>query len=148
MINQVIEKWKTDHESHQRSAENSLKDIIHVLPCLPPWLQPSLDIKFSERENSPAHLLKSLTCPGVAVARPLCAQPQIQTHQALQDHLAPLTSTAASGLVNQCKCISARGSNFHSRDKERCVFCCCFFFLTALIHWVHRSFSTFIFIWT
>lgn len=40
---------------------------------------------------------------------------QIQTYQVLQEHLAPSTCTAASGLtVNQCKPMGVRGSHSYS----------------------------------
>lgn len=52
---------------------------------------------------------------------PLSAQPQIQTYQVLQEHLAPSTSTAALGPVNQCKSMGAR-EVIPSSVFKRCVF--------------------------
>lgn len=54
-----------------------VKKLYLPCPC-------SLDIKLTEQASGSAHLFPSLTCPGVAVAGPLSAEPQIKTYQVVE----------------------------------------------------------------
>lgn len=80
------------------SSENSLKKMIYNLPSSQVWA--SQVFRASKWLRSSVHITQLSRC-GCG----LSAQPQIQTYQAPQEHLAPSTSTAASGLVNQCKSV-------------------------------------------
>lgn len=115
-------------------SENHQKEIIFNLPSSQVRSRPGYQV--SERAHGSAHQLTSLTCPGVAAAWPLSAQAQIQTYQVLQEHLAPSTSTAASGLGNQRKPMEDRRGNPIS----------CFFI--TLLPWAFRLLSIFALIWS